>query len=67
MLSVEDKSFLVDFEEGRPKWEKSTYSDFKDFPSVQWKLINVNKLKTQNPVKHRKKVEKLKSYLGIQL
>jgi predicted nucleotidyltransferase component of viral defense system len=65
MLSVEDKSFLVDFEEGRPKWEKSTYSDFKDFPSVQWKLINVNKLKTQNPVKHRKKVEKLKSYLGM--
>jgi predicted nucleotidyltransferase component of viral defense system len=65
MLSVEDKSFLVGFEEGRPKWEKSAYSDFKDFPSVQWKLINVNKLKTQNPVKHRKKVEKLKSYLRI--
>jgi predicted nucleotidyltransferase component of viral defense system len=65
MLSEEDKAFLVDFEEGRPKWEKSAYIDFKDFPSVQWKLINVNKLKTQNPVKHRKEVEKLKSYFGV--
>jgi predicted nucleotidyltransferase component of viral defense system len=65
MLSVEDKSFLVGFEDGKPQWEKSAYSDFKDFPSVQWKLLNVNKLKTQNLVKHRKKVEKLKSYLRI--
>lgn len=67
ILSIEDKAFLVDFEEGRPKWEKSAYSDFKDFPSVQWKLLNVNKLKTQNPVKHRKEVERLKIYLGIKL
>ena len=67
MLSNEDKTFLVGFEEGKPQWEESAYSDFKDFPSIQWKLLNVYNLKTQNPVKHRKEVERLKSYLGIKL
>lgn len=66
MLSKEDKAFLVCFEEGNPQWDKSAYSDFRDFPSVQWKLLNVNKLKTQNPAKHRREVEKLKSYFGIE-
>ncbi len=65
LLSEEDKTILVGFEEGKPQWEKSEYSDFKDFPSVQWKLLNVNKLKTQNPTKHSKEVERLKSYLKI--
>jgi hypothetical protein len=65
MLSQEDKAFLVGFEEGKPQWKKSAYSDFKDFPSVEWKLLNVTKLKIKNQVKHRKEVERLKSYLGI--
>jgi hypothetical protein len=65
MLNEEDKAFLVSFEEGDPRWEESAYSDFRDFPSVQWKLLNVNKLKTQNPAKHRQEVERLRSYFGI--
>jgi len=65
MLSEEDKMFLISFEEGNPQWEKSVYSDFRGFPSVQWKLLNVNKLKTQNPAKHRQEVDKLKGYFGM--
>ncbi len=65
MLSEEDKAFLVSFEEGDPQWEKSAYSDFRDFPSVQWKLLNINKLKTQNPAKHRQEEERLKRIFGI--
>lgn len=62
MLSEEDKMFLISFEEVDPQWKKSAYSDFVDFPSVQWKLLNVNKLKTQNPTKHRQEVDRLKDY-----
>lgn len=62
MLSEEDKAFLVSFEEGDPQWDESVYSDFRDFPSVQWKLLNVNKLKTRNRPKHRLEVERLKSF-----
>ncbi len=65
MLSEEDKAFLVSFEEGDPQWEKSAYSDFRDFPSVQWKLLNINKLKTQNSAKHRQEEERLKRFFGI--
>jgi predicted nucleotidyltransferase component of viral defense system len=65
ILNEEDKAFLVSFEEGKPQWENSAYSDFKDFPSVQWKLLNVNKLKTQKPIKHRQEVEKLRSYFAM--
>lgn len=67
MLNKEDKAFLVGFEEGNPQWDNSAYCDFNDFPSVQWKLLNVNKLKAQNPAKHRQEVERLKRYLGIRL
>jgi len=65
MLNEEDKTFLISFEEGSPQWESSAYNDFMEFPSVQWKLQNVNKLKTQNPAKHRQEVNRLKDYLGI--
>jgi predicted nucleotidyltransferase component of viral defense system len=66
MLSVEDKIFLISFEEGDPQWEKSAYSDFRHFSSVQWKLLNISKLKTQNPAKHRLEMERLKRFLGIE-
>ena len=65
MLTEEDKLFLVSFEEGNPHWENSAYGDMKDMPSLQWKLLNINKLKIQNPVKHKREVHKLKSFWGI--
>jgi predicted nucleotidyltransferase component of viral defense system len=64
-LSGEDKAFLVGFEEGTPQWENSGYSDLRDFPAVNWKLLNINKLKTQNPAKHNKEVGKLKVHFGL--
>lgn len=67
LLNEEDKVFLVSFEEGDPLWEKSVYRDFRDFPSVQWKLLNVTKLKTQNLAKHSQEVERLKSYFGMKI
>ena len=65
MLNEEDKTFLISFEEGSPQWESSAYNDFMEFPSVQWKLQNVNKLKIQNPAKHQQEVNRMKDYFGI--
>jgi predicted nucleotidyltransferase component of viral defense system len=65
-LNAQDKAFLIGFEEGSPKWESSPYIDFKDFPSVQWKLLNITTLKTQNPAKHRQEVNRLKHYFGME-
>jgi predicted nucleotidyltransferase component of viral defense system len=61
-LTDSDKQFLISFEEGTPEWEITDYSKFKDFPSVRWKLININKLKENNPKKHKQEIERLRGY-----
>ena len=60
MLTEEDKRFLVSFEQGEPMWDGYEFAYFKDYPSVQWKLVNLAKLKRQNPEKMEAEVEKLR-------
>lgn len=43
-----DKQFLLSFEEGEPMWAKCCAGDLSHFPSVQWKLKNITKLKSAN-------------------
>lgn len=57
-LTDTDKEFLLSFENGTPDW--SLYN-FEDYPAVQWKLQNVQKLKETNPEKHSEQLKKLKS------
>jgi hypothetical protein len=59
-LTAADKQFLLRFEQGNPNW--SLY-DFSIFPAVQWKLLNIQKLKVKNPDKHNKMCETLKERL----
>ncbi len=47
-LTDKDKEFLRSFNEATPDW--SIY-DFERFPAVQWKLQNLNMLKSKNPEK----------------
>lgn len=61
-LNHEDKDFLISFEDGNPDWSKSCAGDLSGFPSVRWKLQNIEKLKSKNPAKHKEGVEKLISY-----
>jgi hypothetical protein len=63
-LTDSDKRFLISFEEGTPEWEITDYSTFKDYPSVQWKLLNIRKLKEINPKKHKQEIERLKGYFN---
>ena len=64
-MTKEDKAFLVSFEMGEPDWTKFELPYFKDYPSVQWKLINLLKLKKQNPAKLRTESERLQSIFRI--
>jgi len=59
-LSVSDKKFLLSFVDTKPDW--SIYP-FVNFPSIQWKLQNLTKLKTQNPEKHAQIFKQLKEKL----
>lgn len=64
MLTDADKQFLVSFEQGEPLWDEYEFAHFCNYPSVQWKLVNLAKLKKQNPAKLITKAEKLQQILS---
>lgn len=59
-LTAEDKEFLLQFKNLKPVWNRYSYADF---PSVRWKLHNLEKLKEKNPKKHDQLYAKLKDLL----
>ncbi len=65
MITPKDKSFLVSFEMGEPDWDKFEFPYFKDYPSVQWKLVNLLKLKKQYPAKLYAEANRLKDIFQL--
>jgi len=63
-LTQQDKEFLIAFETGKNLLQFSEYQKYLLFPSIQWKLKNINKLKEINPIKHREGVKILENYLA---
>lgn len=59
MLTENDKRFLLSFEKGEPDWNSVEYAYFTSYPSVNWKLLNINKLKKDNPDKLQCEADKL--------
>lgn len=66
IMTEADKRFLVSYEELTVNREESSYSMFFDFPSVKWKIQNLQKLKTTNPRKLKAEANKLRLILGIE-
>lgn len=59
-MTQADKNFLLSVKNVTPDW--SIY-DFRDFPAINWKLQNLEKLKANNPDKHRELYETLENKL----
>jgi predicted nucleotidyltransferase component of viral defense system len=59
-LNDKDKEFLLSVKNAAPDW--SIY-DFQRFPSINWKLQNIQKLKDKNPDKHKEQYEALRKKL----
>lgn len=59
-LSDDERRFLMSVKELTPDWGVNDYSAY---PSVQWKLLNLEKLKVANPVKHHELAEALRAKL----
>ncbi|MDN5201270.1 nucleotidyl transferase AbiEii/AbiGii toxin family protein [Fulvivirgaceae bacterium BMA10] len=59
-LTEVDKQFLIRFSKLEPDW--SIYH-FQRFPSIQWKIQNLAKLKQSNPNKHEEQVVALEKVL----
>ena len=63
LMSEADKKFLISFESGQPEWNNYEFEYFKNYPSVQWKLLNLKKLAKQNPKKLQEEAESLRLVL----
>jgi len=64
IMTEEDKRFLISFESGNPEWEGYEFEYFKEYPSVQWKLLNLKKLAKSNPQKLCDEADKLRKIWG---
>lgn len=60
IITEADREFLVSFESGRPQWDGYEFEYFKNYPSVQWKFLNLQKLAKQNPQKLKEEADKLR-------
>ena len=65
LMTDADKKFLISFESGQPEWNGYEFEYFKDYPSVQWKLLNLKKFAKQNSQKLQEEVEKLRKVFDI--
>ena len=62
-MTDDDRRFLVSFENGTPEWDGYEFEYFKKYPSIKWKLLNLQKLSEQNPKNLKTEAEKLKVLL----
>lgn len=65
LAKLDDKAmlFLLSLHDGEPDFEAIGLPQAAELPAVRWKLLNVEKLKTQNPDKHaeqRQEIEGLR-------
>ena len=59
-ITEEDKQFILGFKNCIPDW--SSYN-FEAYPSIKWKLQNLEKIKAANPVKHKELYDTLRRKL----
>lgn len=62
-LTMEDRKFLLSFEKGSPEWELCCAGDLSNYPSVQWKLLNIRNLQEHNIQKYEQGIKKLNDFL----
>ena len=59
-MNDEQKNFILSFKNKKPEWKLSGIDGIENYPSVKWKLMNLEKMETK---KHQIVYDKLKEYL----
>lgn len=52
-----DKEFLISFKKGNPRWDLFSVSNAQNFPSIKWKLHNIQSMAPQKRLMAVKKLE----------
>lgn len=61
-LTENERRFLLSIKEGNPNWKFLGVDGAEKLPAIQWKLMNIRKMK---PEHHRKSVDRLKAILKL--
>ncbi len=61
-MSADDARFLLSFKRGEPEWSLFPVKGVKHLPAIQWKLVNIRKMK---PEKHRHSLQRLEYALEV--
>ena len=64
-LTAADRSFLLSFEAGEPDWSLFPVAGADRLPAPRWKLLNIQKLRSENPAKHAAGLRTLAQVLGM--
>ncbi len=57
-----EKKFLLSIKQGEPDWDLMPVTGIDRLPAIQWKLLNIRKMKNE---KHAESLQKLRTALGI--
>jgi len=57
-----EKKFLLSIKQGEPDWDLMPVTGIDRLPAIQWKLLNIRKMKKE---KHAESLQKLRTALGI--
>ena len=64
-LTETERKFLLGFEEGNPDWSLFPTTGADQLPAPRWKLLNIQKLRARNPVKHAAGLQSLEKVLRM--
>lgn len=52
-LSEAHRSFLLSLVKAEPDWDLMPFPHFREMPAIRWKLQNLEKLRSTNPMKFK--------------
>lgn len=61
-LTENEKKFLLSIKQGEPDWSLMPVTGIDQLPGIQWKLMNIRKMKKE---KHEQSTRKLQEALGL--
>ena len=61
-ITLKERQFLVSIKQGEPNFDLMPFKNLNQLPSLQWKLMNIQKMQK---AKHQQMLDKLKSALQL--
>jgi predicted nucleotidyltransferase component of viral defense system len=63
-LTSTHREFLLSLVRAEPRWELMPFRNLAELPAMQWKLLNLQKLRSRNPARFKEQYEALASSLN---